>query len=103
MISNHELSDYITRTLAISSTLHTFLPPWDWHPAFVEEGLADFPKLQKFFRRTIAILFHNRYYKLSIYILGGMAMALRSTIWKKSISMPVQFQKIQNGDTSGKV
>lgn len=93
MIHWHAVKDYLIGTLAISSTLHTFLPPWDWNPPFVEEGLADFPKLQSFCRRLIAFVFHNRYYKLLIYILGGLAFALRSTFWRGSISMPVQFQK----------
>lgn len=95
MINYHELKDYAIGTLAIASTLHTVLPPWDWNPPFIEEGLADFPKMQNFCRRLIDFLFHNRYYKLLIYILGGLAFALRSTLWKNSISMPVQFQKKQ--------
>lgn len=93
MITWHHVIDIAFVVGATSSALHSLLPPWDWNPPFVEEGLADFPRLQDFLRRLIALIFHNRYYKLLIYILGGFALALRSTVWRGSISMPVQFQK----------
>ena len=46
--------------IAISSVLHTVLPPW--------EAFCDFPRLQKA-------------YKLFIYLLGWVAINFRSRIW----------------------
>lgn len=98
MITFHELKDYALATLATCATLHSILPPWDWNPQF--ELLADFPKLQKLLLRSIALLFHNRYYKLIIYIVGFAGAHARSTLWRNQISMPVQFEKLQ---ANGKV
>lgn len=74
----HVVLDYATRAVAVCAVLHTFLPPWDWKPQFVVEGLADFPAVQNLFFKSI----HNRYYKLLIYTIGYIAINGRSTIWK---------------------
>jgi hypothetical protein len=93
VINWHELKDYGIGTLATCATLHSILPPWDWNPSL--DWLSDFPKVQNAARRSIAFVFRNRYYKLAIYIIGFAGAHARSTIWRKSISMPVQFDKMQ--------
>ncbi len=93
LASWHQLRDYALGTMATCATLHSILPPWDWNPAI--EWLKDFPKVRSFLLRSIAFLFHNRYYKLTIYIIGFAGAHARSTLWKSSISMPVQFEKMQ--------
>lgn len=60
------------------SFLHTFLPPWDWKPDFIEVGMSEFPFIQRCFYRV----FHNRYYRALIYIIGFVALNGRSTVWK---------------------
>jgi len=85
----HELKDYVLEMMVISSALHSILPPWDWDAAF----LADFPWAQ----RLILNFVRNRWYKLAIYGIGYVAVNIRSTLWKNTISMPVQFQKMKNG------
>lgn len=67
-----------TEVVAACSLLHTVLPPWDWHPDFVEVGMAEFPVAQKSFYAV----FHNRYYRFLIYLIGYVALNGRSTIWK---------------------
>lgn len=89
----HELKDYAVNTVAICSTLHAVLPPWDWQPQFVTEGLSDFPRAQNF----MLGIFRNRWYKLIIYTIGYIALNMRSTVWKSSIGMSAQFQKLQPG------
>lgn len=75
-----------TSIIAICSAAHTFLPPWDWRPDFVEVGMAEFPTAQKIFYG----IFHNRYYRLLIYVVGFVALNGRSTIWKFiSVNNPV--------------
>lgn len=82
----HEWKDVAVEVIAGCSFLHTILPPWDWEPDFVVEGLADFPNAQATFRAC----FHNRYYKLFIYIIGYVALNARSTVWKFiSVKNPV--------------
>jgi len=98
VITYHALKDYALGTLAVCATLHSILPPWDWDPPM--KAFEDFPKVQHFFRRLIAVLFHNRYYKLAIYIVGFAGAHARSTLWKNSISMPVQIERMQ---ANGKV
>lgn len=68
----------ITGIIAACSLAHTLLPPYDWKPSFVEEGLAEFPVAQKVFYGC----FNNRYYKLAVYTVGYVALNGRSTIWK---------------------
>lgn len=74
-------SDWInagTRFMVTCSFLHTFLPPWDWEPEVITVGFSDFPGVQRVFRVT----FHNRYYKAFIYVMGYVALNIRSTIWR---------------------
>lgn len=61
-----------------ASLLHTFLPPWDWEPDFVTDGLKEFPFAQKIFFG----FFHNRWYRLLVYSTGYIALNARSTIWR---------------------
>ena len=68
----------VTAIVAGCSLLHTLLPPWDWKPKFVEEGLADFPTAQKLFYGA----FNNRWYKLIVYTVGYVALNGRSTVWR---------------------
>jgi hypothetical protein len=73
-------SDWInagTRLMVTCSFLHTFLPPWDWEPEVISVGFSEFPGVQRVFRIT----FHNRYYKAFIYLIGYVALNIRSTIW----------------------
>lgn len=51
----------LTEVVAVSSLLHTILPPW--------EVFGDFPKVQKF-------------YKLFVYIVGYAALNGRSTVYQ---------------------
>lgn len=74
----HKALDIATETVAACSFLHTVLPPWDWQPEFVSSGLSEFPAAQKAFYAT----FHNRYYRLLIYVIGYVALNGRSTIWR---------------------
>lgn len=76
--------------VAVSSALHNLLPPWDWDAAF----LSDFPKAQTILVRVL----HNRWYKLSVKLVGVIALNGRSIAWP-SIAMPQQVAKIQNGGT----
>lgn len=73
MITQHQLLDLATETVAVCSVLHTLLPPWDF--------LNEFPRVQK-------------YYKLVIYVIGYLALNGRSTAYQ-SISMKNQ---IKNGN-----
>lgn len=77
-LTGHQIRDFATRFMVTCSIIHTFLPPWDWEPEFVTVGLSEFPVAQKVFRG----FFHNRYYKLLVYLVGFIAVNLRSTIWK---------------------
>jgi len=58
------------------SLAHTLLPPW--------EMLDEFPSAR-------------RYYRLFVYIVGYVALNLRSTAYAKQISMPAQVKKA-NGE-----
>lgn len=79
MISEgHRWLDVATETIAICSLLHTVLPPWDWRPDFVTQGLSEFPVAQKVFYGV----FNNRWYRVLIYGIGYVALNGRSTIWK---------------------
>lgn len=69
---------WITGISTLASTLHTFLPPWDWKSKFVDESLVEFPTAQKLFYTV----FHNRYYRLLIYVCGYLAIAQRSNVWR---------------------
>jgi hypothetical protein len=69
--------DYVTRVVAACGVVHSLLPPWDWKPDFVEQGLAEFPKARSAFYWP----FHNRWYRLLIYITGYVALHARSTVW----------------------
>jgi hypothetical protein len=84
MTAFHELRDGFLIAGAVSSVLHSVLPPWDWEV----EALADFPNAQ----RIVIRLVRNRWYKLLIYICGYIAFNARSSIWR-SISMPQQVRK----------
>jgi|SRR5262252_6885951 len=78
-------SDWVrgaAEVVTLCSVLHSLLPPWDWKPDFIETGLQDFPSSQKAFYS----IFHNRYYKLLIYVVGYVALNMRSTTWR-SISI----------------
>lgn len=78
LANHHKLIDRVTEVIAICSFLHTVLPPWDWKPAFVTEGLAEFPRSQKLFYAS----FNNRWYRLLVYVIGYVALNARSTVWK---------------------
>lgn len=88
----HLLTDDATRAIAVAGVLHTLLPPWDWRPAFVEEGLADFPAAQ----RRVYSIFSNRWYKLLVYTVGYVALHARSTVWQ-GISIKQQVADAKNG------
>lgn len=77
-----------TEVITVSSVLHTVLPPYGWEPTFVSDGLSDFPAAQSVFRSV----FHSRWYKLLIYVIGYVAVNARSTLWR-SISMSNQVGK----------
>lgn len=74
----HKVLDRATETIAFCSMLHTVLPPWDWRPDFVTQGLAEFPLAQ----RSFYAVFNNRWYRALIYLVGYVALNGRSTIWK---------------------
>lgn len=74
----HKLLLVATSTISVCSFLHTFLPPWDWRPNFVTQGLSEFPKAQKIFFAT----FNNRWYRVLIYLIGYIAINGRSSVWK---------------------
>jgi len=76
--NGQHILDSATEVIAACSFLHTVLPPWDWSPDFVSQGLSEFPAAQKIFYGV----FHNRYYRLLIYVIGFIALNGRSTIWK---------------------
>jgi hypothetical protein len=59
----HEVIDIVSRTVVISSVLHSALPPWDAEPFQAFPGFV-------------------RYYKLFIYIVGYVGLNARSTIYK---------------------
>lgn len=86
-ITFHMVRDAVLLAGGTCSTLHTFLPPWDWDAPF----LSDFPRAQK----LVTGFVRNRWYKLFIYIVGYGAVNFRSTIWKSSIGMQAQFDKMQ--------
>lgn len=92
MFNEHKFMDYATEIIAVSSVIHTFLPPYDWDPDFVREGMADFPEAQKIFHAC----FNNRWYKLLVYVVGYVAVNFRSTIWQKFISVNKQVQKAKD-------
>ncbi len=77
LMAHHKLIDWATQTIAFCSVLHTVLPPWDWNPDFVKLGLREFPTSQKLFYA----LFNNRWYRVLVYIIGFMAINMRSTVW----------------------
>lgn len=88
-MSGHDWFVLWLKVVAIASFIHNFLPPWDWKPMFVTEGLCDFPECQ----RAFCYIFHNRWYKLFIYMVGYIAMNGRSTVWQKSIGIKTQLNK----------
>lgn len=71
------LIDRLMTLITVCSILHTTLPPWDWNPDFVKNGLSEFPAAQ----RMIYCTFNNKYYRLLIYIIGFIAINGRSTVW----------------------
>lgn len=77
-ITGHKLLDDATEIIASCSILHTLLPPWDWRPDFVTQGMAEFPRAQNVFFKT----FNNRWYRILIYTIGFIALNGRSAIWK---------------------
>lgn len=77
-LSGHHWLDIATETIAVCSMLHTLLPPWDWRPDFVTQGLSEFPAAQ----RAFYAVFNNRWYRALIYLIGWVALNARSTIWK---------------------
>lgn len=77
-LTGHQALDYATEIIAFCSMLHTLLPPWDWRPDFVIQGLAEFPRAQNLFYAV----FNNRWYRILIYTIGFVALNGRSTIWK---------------------
>jgi hypothetical protein len=87
MITSHQWQDIIARSIVTASALHNILPPWDWDAAF----LSDFPGVRKAVLRIV----HNRWYKMSVYAVGYVALNARSTLWQ-SISMPSQISRMQN-------
>lgn len=78
LIAHHKLIDYATEAIAFCSLLHTILPPWDWKPEFITLGLREFPAAQ----RAFFAIFNNRWYRVSIYIIGYIALNARSTVWR---------------------
>lgn len=85
-----------------SSILHNALPPYNWDPEFVTVGLSDFPGAQSVFRK----IFHNRWYKLLVYVAGFVALNGRSTVWAKWISNKTQMAAshasgVKEGITAG--
>lgn len=77
LLLHHQVIDYLTRAIAVCSVLHTVLPPWDWNPDFVKNGLSEFPTAQSTFRKT----FNNRWYRVLIFVIGYIALNARSTVW----------------------
>lgn len=73
---------YITGGVTLCSALHSLLPPWNWDPDFVKEGLKEFPGLQRRFHS----FFDNRWYRVFVYAVGFVALNARSTFWR-SISV----------------
>lgn len=73
MISHH-LLDVGMEAVVVCSVLHNFLPPWDF--------LNDFPRAQK-------------YYKLTVYIIGYIALNARSTVYR-SIAVQKDVEKPTN-------
>lgn len=57
----HAVKDIVFDVVVVCSVLHSTLPPWDF--------LNDFPRAQKI-------------YKVSIYLIGYIAINARSTIYK---------------------
>lgn len=91
LMNHHHLVDVFTEVVAVCSVLHTFLPPYDWNPYFVNTGLAEFPSAQKLFHA----IFNNRWYRFIVYIIGFTALNARSTIWKGAISIGKQLDKVR--------
>jgi len=59
----HEVIDITTRTVMVSSVVHSLLPPWDAEPFQAFPGFV-------------------RYYKLVVYLIGYMGLNARSTVYK---------------------
>lgn len=97
-MSGHDWFILWLKVTTCASILHNMLPPFDWKPKFVTEGFIDFPDIQVLFCRV----FHNRYYKLLIYIVGYVALNGRSTVWAASISIKTQINKAKE-DTAKQI
>lgn len=82
LMAHHKLIDYATEIVTGCSLLHNLLPPWDWRPEFVTIGLREFPRAQN----TFFAAFNNRWYRVSVYLVGYVALNARSTVWR-SISV----------------
>lgn len=95
LVHNHYVQ-WFTAVVTTCSFLHSVLPPYDWEPDFVNEGLVDFPSAQNAFHAV----FRNRWYKLLIYVTGYVALNARSLIWRSiSINNPnsQNVKNIKNG------
>jgi len=102
LMEHHHLVDVVTKVIAVCSVLHTLLPPYDWDPDWCKDGLVDFPDAQKWVRGC----FHNRWYKLLVYVIGYVALNARSTVWAKWISANKQIAAakatgVKEGITTG--
>lgn len=78
LLKHHHMIDWATAAVTGFSILHTILPPWDWNPEFVSIGLREFPRAQKLFYAT----FNNRWYRVTVYLVGYVALNARSTVWR---------------------
>lgn len=74
---NNRVVHVITLVTTVCGVAHTFLPPWDWNPDFIKEGLCEFPTVQTIFRKAL----NNRWYRILIYTVGYVAIHGRSTVW----------------------
>jgi hypothetical protein len=88
-MSGHDWLVLWLKVTVSCSALHNFLPPWDWKPKFITEGLCDFPNAQA----TFCKIFHNRWYKLLIYVVGYIALNGRTTVWGQSIGIKKQLNQ----------
>lgn len=78
MLTGHQWRDLATEAVSAASIVHSLMPPYDWHPDFVDKGLSEFPTAQKAFYAV----FNNRWYRLVVYATGYIALNARSTVWK---------------------